>query len=196
MMAGRDWLHERVAGLGLRASLATFFQANHEVTEIMAGLVREWTREVRGGILDLYAGVGVLGLAAAAGGEPAWLAGIEESEGAVADARINAAAVPRVRSEWHAGPVEAVLPGLAARLGAPECVILDPPRKGLSPEALAAVIALRAPTIIYVSCDPATFARDLGGLKAAGWELETLVPLDMFPQTWHIELAARFRISS
>jgi 23S rRNA (uracil1939-C5)-methyltransferase len=176
MMAGRDWLHERVAGLGLRASLATFFQANHEVTEIMAGLVREWTREVRGGILDLYAGVGVLGLAAAAGGEPAWLAGIEESEGAVADARINAAAVPRVRSEWHAGPVEAVLPGLAARL--------------------AAVIALRAPTIIYVSCDPATFARDLGGLKAAGWELETLVPLDMFPQTWHIELAARFRISS
>jgi 23S rRNA (uracil-5-)-methyltransferase RumA len=195
VLGGRGWLRERVGGLELRASLPAFFQANHEVTGIMAGLVGEWTRDVTGGLLDLYAGVGVLGLTAAAGGRAPWLAGIEESAAAVEDARANAAAVPAVPSEWHAGAVEALLPGLAACLGPPGAVIVDPPRKGLTPEALAAVIALRAPLFIYVSCDPATFARDLKSLLAAGYRLETAVPLDMFPQTWHIELAARLTMN-
>ena len=219
VLGGRGWLRERVGALELRASLPAFFQANHAVTEIMAGLVGEWTGGVTGGLLDLYTGVGVLGLTAAAGCRASWLAGIEESAAAVEDARVNAAAlyaaatpvvsepavaaaegvraaaVPGVPSEWHAGGVEAILPGLAARLGAPGCVIADPPRKGLSPEALAAVIALRSPLFVYISCDPATFARDLKGLLAAGYRLETAVPLDMFPQTWHIELAARLTMN-
>lgn len=196
VLAGRGWLRDHAGPLEMRASLTGFFQANHAVAGILTGLVAEWTREVSGGILDLYAGVGVLGLTAAAAGQPAWLAGIEESAEAVDDARVNAASVPGVPSEWHAGAVEAVLPALAARLGTPGCVIADPPRKGLSPAALAAVVALRAPLFIYISCDPATFARDLASLKAGGYRLEVAVPLDMFPQTWHIELAARLTMQS
>jgi len=191
-LAGAGHLREEIGGMVLRASLTAFFQANHAVTGEMLKILREWTAGGSGGILDLYCGVGLLGLAAA--GETAtWLAGIEEEESAVADARANAEARGVGRAFFRAGTVESVLPNLLRETGTPGTVILDPPRKGLTPAALAAVLAVKAPLVIYVSCDPATFSRDLRGLAASGYRLETAVPLDMFPQTYHIELMAKLR---
>jgi 23S rRNA (uracil1939-C5)-methyltransferase len=158
-------------------------------------LVRGWSRGVRGGILDLYCGAGIFGLAAATapGTRPAWLAGVEESAAAAADARRNAAARPWLRASVSTGPAERVLPRLAAegRLAGLELVIADPPRKGLAGGAREALLALRPPALIYVSCDPATLARDLAPLLAAEYTLAEAVPVDMFPQTYHVEVLAR-----
>jgi len=190
-LAGRDSLTEVVGGLTLRASLAGFFQANDAMTERMLARIREWTAGETGGVLDLYCGVGLLGLAAGEGTR-AWLAGIEEHPGAVADAGMNAAAAG-TPGRFRAGPVETVLPHLVAEgLDGVGTVIVDPPRKGLLPAALLAVAALPARRLIYVSCDPLTFARDARELVARGWRLAAVVPLDMFPQTYHIELMGRF----
>jgi len=190
-LAGRDHLTESLGGLTLRASLAGFFQANDAMTARMLERIRAWTAGETGGVLDLYCGVGLLGLAAGEGTR-AWLAGIEEHPQAVADAIGNAGgAGPRVR--YRVGTVEGALPALAAEgLDGLGTIIVDPPRKGLLPEALAAVVRLEARRIIYVSCDPMTFARDARELVKHGWTLDTVVPLDMFPQTYHIELMARF----
>ncbi len=191
-LAGRSWLRESVGGMDLRASLPAFFQANHAVTCLLLDILRSWTEGVRRGVLDLYCGVGLLGLAAARNAER--LIGIEEDGPAVEDAKDNAARLGPPRSEFHAGRVEDVLPALGpAALEGLDAVIVDPPRKGLDPSALGPAARLGAPLFIYVSCDPATFSRDLKGLGEAGLELEEAVPLDMFPQTYHIELIAKLR---
>lgn len=192
LLAGRDLLRERIGGMEIAASVQSFFQANHAVTERLLALVAEWARDETGGLLDLYCGVGILGLAAARAGRPAWLAGIESVAGAVADAERNAAAnVPGLPTAWLAADVGEGIGNLPEGFRHPATVILDPPRKGLSPEALAALTGLRPARIIYVSCDPATLARDLAALKAAGWRLEEAVPFDMFPHTFHVEVAVR-----
>jgi 23S rRNA (uracil1939-C5)-methyltransferase len=189
-LAGVPFLNEEIAGLKLRASLAAFFQANHEVTAIMLEKIREWTSGETGGILDLYCGAGLIGLAIA--GQASWLAGVEEEPLAVADARINSVGIIG-RAEFHAGKVEEVLPRIAGSLEGLGTVVVDPPRKGLAPEVLSAIAGLSFNRLVYVSCDPATFTRDLKALVSAGFLLEGLVPLDMFPQSYHIELVAKLR---
>lgn len=190
-LAGVAFLNEDIAGMKLRASLAAFFQANHEVTRMLLDKIREWTADETGGILDLYCGAGLMGLAVS--GNAAWLAGVEEEPLAVEDARYNAGIAGIARASFHAGRVEEVLPRISGELAGLGTVVVDPPRKGLAPEALSAVAGLSMGRLIYVSCDPATFARDLKSLVNAGFSLEELVPLDMFPQSYHIELVARLR---
>ena len=196
-LGGRDRVTERIGELELRSSFPAFFQANAPVAERLARLVREWAGEERGGVLDLYCGGGLLGLAALRSGVPSWLIGVEEAPVAVADARANAAAGTGPGNAGSAafeqGIVEEVLPRLGSRLSGLATVVVDPPRKGLSPEALRAVTEAGPRQIVYVSCDPMTFARDLKAFAAAGYAAETVIPLDMFPQTYHVELAARLR---
>ena len=233
-VAGKGKLEEGIGGLTLVASPESFFQANHEVTAMMLDLLAEWSRDVRpSGVLDLYCGTGILGIAAAraiagaivpplsaptagtvgpATGLPAaraiagaivpppsaarsagspWLKGIEEVPAAAEDAAVNARANGIPAAEFAAGPVETVLAGLVPGEGGYGLVILDPPRKGAEPEVLRAVAGLGAPVVVYVSCDPMTFARDLRHLREEGYRLREVVPFDMFPHTYHVELMAR-----
>ena len=190
-LAGVPFLNEGIGGLSLRASLSAFFQANHEVTSMMLDLIRGWVPDPAGGILDLYCGAGLMGLAVA--GNASWLAGVEEDPLAVEDARHNARVAGVARAQFHSGRVEDVIPRISGGLEGLETVLVDPPRKGLAPSALEAVTSLSARRLIYISCDPATFSRDLRLLLGAGFALEELVPLDMFPQSYHIELAAKLR---
>jgi 23S rRNA (uracil1939-C5)-methyltransferase len=139
-------------------------------------------------ILDLYCGAGTFSMFFAHKGGR--VVGIEENphavREAVANAELNAVAD---RTAFLAGRVEEVLRAGKGReaLGRADIVFLDPPRKGSDESTLAAITALRPPNVWYLSCNPATLARDMAGLAAAGYRTGIVQPFDMFPQTGHVE---------
>jgi len=136
-------------------------------------------------VLDLYAGIGTLSVAMAH--ETAVVTAIEENPRAVQLGRLNAR-INSARVEYLPGKVETVLRGV--RLGQHQAVLLDPPRAGCEPEALAELIRLGPERLVYVSCEPSTHARDLIGLVRGGYRVRRAAIVDMFPQTYHIESVA------
>ena len=187
VLSGDDYFHEELSGRVYRVSAESFFQVNTPQAEKLVQLVVE--RVTAGGdptqlnVLDAYCGVGVFALALA--GAVARVTGIESAPSAVSDALANAAGVENV--DIHEGTVEAVLPALDGRF---DVIVLDPPREGCAPTVLDAIAAHGIPRIVYVSCDPSTLARDVKRLAAKGYRLAEAQPLDMFPQTFHIETVA------
>jgi len=180
------WLHERLLGFTMRVSAQAFFQNNTAQAEALVSLAGEALALQPGErLLDAYCGVGAFMLPLLpAGGRGL---GIESSPEAVADARVNARLANIERQvRFVEGDVGRVL----ARRQQCDAVVLDPPRAGCSPKALAFLAATGASRIAYVSCDPATLARDIGRLGAEGYRLEWAQPVDMFPQTYHVECVA------
>jgi tRNA/tmRNA/rRNA uracil-C5-methylase (TrmA/RlmC/RlmD family) len=144
-------------------------------------------------LADLYCGVGFFGIELAGAVES--FTGVEYDAQAIKSARTNAATRGITNGEFIQGKVEEVLPQLVEKFSAAAtCVLLDPPRKGCWPGALDLLRAVKPAQIIYISCHPATMARDLKILCADGvFELARVTPLDMFPQTQHVECVADLR---
>jgi 23S rRNA (uracil1939-C5)-methyltransferase len=170
-----------------------FFQPNTLQAEILYEEVIRATGLHQGAntarVMDLYCGTGTIGLAMAHAAKE--VIGIELSPDAVASARINAERNAVDNITFFEGDVAKVLhaQGLAEP-GAVDVVIVDPPRAGLLPSALEQLLRLAAPRLVYVSCNPAALAKNLREFLAAGWCVESIRPVDMFPQTAHIETIA------
>ncbi|MBE0475507.1 MAG: 23S rRNA (uracil(1939)-C(5))-methyltransferase RlmD [Coriobacteriia bacterium] len=184
VLGGKGHWTERLAEFSFTVSAPSFFQVNTDAAELLVRRVVDAVPSpVRARVFDVYAGVGTFTLPFAALG--AGVTAFEAEGSAVRDLRRNA---DRARL-----PVE-VVPGDAARsmraAGEADAAVVDPPRAGLSGPALEALVASRASRIVYVSCDPATLARDLATLAARGYRPASVTPIDLFPQTHHVEAVA------
>ncbi|HYY98188.1 MAG TPA: RsmD family RNA methyltransferase, partial [Pyrinomonadaceae bacterium] len=184
-----------IAGERYRFDAGCFFQINHALLEpLLREGLRDPTEEsqgeaasyVSGGTaLDLYAGVGLFTLPLAR--RFARVVAVEGNAASSAYARRNLSDAGLTNARVETGAVGPWLAHNAERMGGADFVLLDPPRAGAEPEAVRAIIALGPRHISYVSCDPATLARDLLALNAAGYRLASVRAFDMFPQTHHVE---------
>ncbi|MFM7268997.1 MAG: 23S rRNA (uracil(1939)-C(5))-methyltransferase RlmD, partial [Cyanobium sp.] len=188
-LCGRPWLQEAFAGLTIRIGSDSFFQVNTVQAEAVLPLLEEALGPARGTLIDAYCGLGTYSLPLARLG---WkVEGIEQQASAVDLARLNAEANGlEAAAHFLASDVAEALPPRLQR-GGVEALLLDPPRKGLAAAVLTAILAVPPPTLLYLSCDPGTLARDLGKLCAEGaYELAWVQPLDFFPNTSHVECLA------
>jgi len=190
LLLGRDHITETLDGVAFQVSANSFFQTNTMQAERLFALVTE-ACELDGAdtVLDLYSGTGAISLLLAR--RAARVYGIEVAAAAVADATRNARANGIDNCTFLEGEVRHVLPALMSEGVRASVVVADPPRAGFHPKALAALVALAPARIVYVSCNPATLARDVGDLARQGYRLQWVQPVDMFPQTPHIEAIAR-----
>jgi 23S rRNA (uracil1939-C5)-methyltransferase len=173
-------------GLTFRARSDTFVQTNYRQMLVLYRTALEMLQaRPTDRVLDLYAGIGTISVAVARDG--AAVTAIEENPHAVQLGRLNTR-INAARVEYLPGKVETVLRQI--RLGRHQAVILDPPRAGCEPEALAELIRLGAERVVYVSCEPSTHARDLISLVRGGYRIRRAAIVDMFPQTYHIESVA------
>ena len=182
--SGQKHYRESLRGRDFRIAASSFFQVNTRQAEKMVDLVEEGLQlSGRELLVDAYAGVGTFAILLAPRARK--VIAIEESVSAVRDAEFNAQGMGGV--EFHLGKTEKVLGEMEER---PDGVILDPPRSGCDGKALDAVIRLAPQRVVYVSCDPASLARDLKVLCQGPFRLESVQPVDMFPQTHHVECVA------
>ncbi len=183
-------IDRRVKGVSFSVPADGFFQANVYLTEKLVETVAELAgREERETIVDGYCGSGLFSLFLAPRAKR--LVGLEANPAAVSQARANLARAGFSQGEFHAGDVGRLLMELFVRRERPvDLLILDPPRLGLGAKTLAAVSALKVERIVYISCNPASLASDLKYLIEKGFALGAVCPLDMFPRTGHIEVAA------
>ncbi len=181
-----DAVYYRIKDRTFRCSAGSFFQVNLAQAEKLVELVLECLN-LQGNehILDLYSGVGLFTAFIAA--QAKQVSAVELFEPAVEDAQVNLDDYTNI--ELYVGKIESVLPRLGHNY---EAAIVDPPRAGMDAPALDALINIQPGQIIYVSCDPATLARDAKRLVASGYTLQNVQPVDMFPQTYHIECVAHF----
>lgn len=202
VILGRDWarlwgrrqLQEKIGRFIFQASPGAFLQVNTPAaallyTAALAALLeggKTWPA-----VLDLYCGVGTLSLWVAS--SVGRVTGVEENRDAVRDAYKNAELNGVKNARFSAGRAEAVLPRLLKdAAGAAQAALVDPPRMGLSVPVLRCLTHSSLRRLVYLSCDPATFARDAGYLCQSGYKLHRVAPFDLFPQTSHVELVGLF----
>ena len=192
--ADTERLEDELMGLRFRLSPLSFYQVNRVQTERLYGQALEFAA-LSGGetVVDAYCGAGTIGLCMAR--KAGRVVGIEIVPDAVRDAKENAARNGVGNAEFLAGACEDVLPRLVEDGLRPDVAVLDPPRKGCEPAVLEAVARSAPRRIVYVSCNPATLARDAKRLAELGYPLRALRPCDMFPWTGEVETVVLLQAS-
>jgi 23S rRNA (uracil1939-C5)-methyltransferase len=189
LVAGRETFDERVGELRLQVSAEAFFQTNTEMADELYALIAR-TADLRGWerVYDLFCGTGAIALTLAP--RAGQVFGLELVPEAIADAIENAARNEIGNVRFFAGDVRLAMRELVERAGRPDLVVVDPPRAGLSAKVVRRIIEASPKRIVYVSCNPTTLAPNAAQLVEAGWVLRRVSPIDMFPQTPHVECVA------
>lgn len=183
---GPGYIEDTLCGLRFRLSPRSFYQVNHHqaqrLYEAAIAMAQIGKKDL---VLDLYCGVGTITLAMA--GMAGKVIGVEVVEQAVEDARENALRNGIQNAEFFCGDAGHAALELERQGVRPDVVVVDPPRKGLSPDAIEAIARMSPSRLVYVSCDCATLARDIALLKPHGYRLETITAADLFPRCAHVE---------
>jgi 23S rRNA (uracil1939-C5)-methyltransferase len=186
---GSEYLEEELCGLRFRISHRAFFQTNTEMAERLYGFATELAGLTGSEkVFDLFCGIGTLGLTMAAKAGEVW--GVEIVPDAIVDAEENASLNGIANTRFRTGDARKEIRPLLEEAGKPDVVVVDPPRAGLSKKIVRRLIECEAPRIVYVSCNPTTLAPNAAQLAEAGYRLRRVKPVDMFPQTPHIECVA------
>ena len=186
---GAERLREELSGLRLEMSHGAFFQTNTEMAERLYAVAAEYAG-LSGSerVFDLYCGIGTIGLTMAKRAGEVW--GLEIVPEAIADAERNAERNGIENARFLAGSARTGVRPLIEQAGKPDVVVVDPPRAGLSQKIVRRLIECDAKRVVYVSCNPTTLAPNAAQLVEAGYTLRRVKPVDMFPQTPHIECVA------
>ena len=190
ILYGKPTIHDKIGGLSFNISARSFFQVNTVQAEILYKTALDFA-ELRGHetLIDAYCGTGTIGLFMAR--KARRIIGVEVVSSAIADAKKNARENNIRNAEFLTGDVVKVLPRLRDSGVYADVVIVDPPRAGCDKKVLETFVAMEPAKIIYVSCNPATLARDLNILAVLGYRSTKIQPVDMFPFTSHVESVAQ-----
>ena len=186
---GAEHLEEEIGGLGFQVSHAAFLQTNTEMAERLYAIAADHAGlSGRERVFDLFCGIGTIGLALARTAGEVWA--LESVPEAVDDAAENARRNGIENARFVAADARLGIRPLIERAGRPDVVVVDPPRAGLSKKVVRRLIECESPRIVYVSCNPTTLAPNARQLVDAGYRLRRVKPVDMFPQTPHVECVA------
>ena len=190
ILYGKPTIRDKICGLNFNISARSFFQVNTAQAEVLYKTVRDFA-ELRGNetVIDAYCGTGTIGLFLAKSARKIF--GVEVVSSAAADAKKNARENNIRNAEFFVGDAVKVLPKIFAAGTYAEVVVVDPPRAGCDKKVLETFAAVKPEKIIYVSCNPATLARDLKILDELGYVTKKIQPVDMFPFTSHVECVAQ-----
>ncbi|WP_066640093.1 23S rRNA (uracil(1939)-C(5))-methyltransferase RlmD [Desulfolucanica intricata] len=186
LLSGKETITDYIDGLAFDISALSFYQINPIQTLKLYDKAREYAR-LSGSetVIDAYCGIGTVALYLSR--YAARVIGLEQVSGAVKDAKNNAATNNINNTEFQCGTVEKLLPAMAKEQLFPEVIILDPPRQGCKPSVLDAIAKMKVSRVVYISCNPSTLARDMRILSDHGYNVIEVQPVDMFPQTAHVE---------
>jgi len=187
---GTPFLEEKIGEFTFRISPESFFQTNTAQARVLYEKISEMVDlSSSDTLLDLYCGTGSIGLFLSK--KVNRIVGIEENSQAIENANENAKINSIPNASFLCGSVQNMLKTFTIK---PDVVILDPPRSGMVPKAIVRLLDLKAPRMVYVSCNPATLFRDLKDIAAGGYHIEAIQPVDMFPNTFHIELIIKLKL--
>ena len=184
---GRDWLEEELCGHSFRLSVPSFFQVNRDQTEVLYRRALDFVGLTGGEtVVELYCGIGTISLTLAE--RAGHVIGVEVVPSAVEDAKENARRNGlEHKTRFECGDAAQLAVKLEAEGNRPDVVVVDPPRKGLAPEVVDAVARMAPDRVVYVSCDPATLARDVKRFGVLGYAPARVEAVDLFPRTAHVE---------
>ena len=183
---GRNYLMDTLCGLEFKLSMPSFYQVNRDQAEVLYGKALEFAGLTGNEtVLDLYCGIGTITLCLAKAAKR--VIGAEIVPPAIRDAKENALRNHIENAEFFCGDAADIAAKLESDGLRPDVVTVDPPRKGLAPEVIASVAAMGPEKVVYVSCDPATLARDVKRMEEQGYVLQRAEAVDLFPRTAHVE---------
>ncbi|MBZ3646490.1 23S rRNA (uracil(1939)-C(5))-methyltransferase RlmD [Enterococcus hirae] len=189
VLYGRSYIEDQLLGKTYRISSKSFYQVNTEQTEKLYQTAIEFAAlQKEDTVIDAYSGIGTIGLSLADKVKEVY--GMELVPEAIEDAQFNALTNKIENAHYEVGKAETVMKKWQDKGVKPSVIVVDPPRKGLDARFIASAIEMAPAKLVYISCNPATFARDAKLFAESGYEVKKVQPVDLFPQTHHVELVA------